>query len=46
MIAHRLKTVEKCDQIFFIDGGKVADQGTFQELIETNESFKNMANHA
>ena len=46
MIAHRLKTVEKCDQIFFIEGGKVADQGTFQELIETNESFKNMANHA
>ncbi len=46
MIAHRLKTVEKCDKIFFIDGGKVADQGTFQELIETNEKFKNMANHA
>ena len=45
MIAHRLKTVEKCDQIFFIDGGKVADQGTFQELIENNEKFKNMANH-
>ena len=46
MIAHRLKTVEKCDQIFFIDEGKVADQGTFQELIEINEKFKNMANHA
>ena len=45
MIAHRLKTVEKCDQIFFIDGGTVADQGTFQELIEKNEKFKNMANH-
>lgn len=45
MIAHRLKTVEKCDQIFFIDEGKVADQGTFQELIEKNDKFKNMANH-
>jgi ABC-type multidrug transport system fused ATPase/permease subunit len=45
MIAHRLKTIEKCDQIFFIDEGKVADQGTFQELIEKNEKFKNMANH-
>ena len=45
MIAHRLKTVEKCDQIFFIDEGKVVDQGTFQELIEKNEKFKNMANH-
>ena len=45
MIAHRLKTIEKCDQIFFIDKGVVADQGTFQELIEKNAMFKNMANH-
>ena len=46
MIAHRLKTIEKCDQIFFIDKGVVVDQGTFQELIETNVKFKNMASHA
>jgi HlyD family secretion protein len=46
MIAHRLKTVKKCDKIFFIDKGQVVDQGTYQKLIETNESFKNMANHA
>ncbi len=46
MIAHRLKTVQKCDQIFFVDKGKLVDQGTYQELIETNEHFKNMAAHA
>jgi ATP-binding cassette, subfamily B, bacterial PglK len=46
MIAHRLKTIQKCDQIFFIDKGRVADQGTYQELIEKNEHFKNMAAHA
>ena len=46
MIAHRLKTVQKCDQIFYIDEGRVADQGTYQELIEKNEHFKNMAAHA
>ena len=46
MIAHRLKTVQKCDQIFFIDKGQVVGQGTYQELIETNEHFKNMAVHA
>ena len=46
MIAHRLQTVKKCDQIFFIDKGKVVDQGTYQELIETNEHFKKMALHA
>jgi len=46
MIAHRLKTVINCDQIFFIDSGQVVDQGTFKELIETNESFKKMASHS
>ena len=46
MIAHRLKTVEKCDQIFFVDKGKVIDKGTYQKLIKTNERFKNMAAHA
>jgi HlyD family secretion protein len=46
MIAHRLKTVQKCDQIFFIDKGKVSDQGTYNELIERNNDFKNMAKHS
>ena len=46
MIAHRLKTVQNCDQIFFIDKGQVVDQGTFKELIETNEYFKKMVAHS
>jgi ABC-type multidrug transport system fused ATPase/permease subunit len=46
MIAHRLKTVEKCDRIFFIDKGQLVDQGTYQELIERNELFKKMAKYA
>ena len=46
LIAHRLKTVKKCDKIFFIDNGKVVDQGTYQELIENNKDFRNMAAHA
>ncbi len=46
LIAHRLKTVQKCDKIFFIDNGKVADQGTYDELIDKNEKFKNMSMHA
>ena len=46
MIAHRLKTVQKCDKIFFIDRGAVVDQGTYKELIEKNEHFKNLAGHA
>lgn len=46
MIAHRLKTVEKCDQIFFLDQGRVIDSGTYSELLEKNPSFKKMAQHA
>ena len=46
MIAHRLKTVEKCDQILFIDKGRVIDQGTYQELIKKNDYFKRMASNA
>ena len=46
LIAHRLKTVQKCDQIFFIDNGQVIDKGTYKELIKSNEQFKKMATHA
>ncbi len=46
MVAHRLKTVKKCDLIFFIDKGKLVDKGTFEELVDRNEHFKNLATHA
>ncbi len=46
LIAHRLKTVQKCDQIFFVQNGKVVDKGTFNELIKSNEHFKKMAAHS
>ena len=46
LIAHRLKTVQKCHKIFFVDNGKVADQGTYEELINKNEKFKSMSMHA
>ena len=46
MIAHRLKTVEKCDIIYLMDQGKIMDQGTYQELLEKNDQFKEMSAHA
>ena len=46
MIAHRLKTVEKCDLIYFMDKGKIIDQGTYQQLIEKNAKFREMTEHA
>ena len=33
MIAHRLKTVRKADQILALDGGRIVQQGTHDELI-------------
>ncbi len=42
-IAHRLSTVQNCDQIFFISGGKIAGCGTFDELIRSNPEFSNLA---
>ncbi len=45
MIAHRLKTVEKADCIFYIEEGKVVDHGTYQQLIERNLQFKRMTQH-
>lgn len=46
MIAHRLKTVEKCDTIFMIEQGQLVASGTYAELIDTNAVFKRMASHA
>ena len=46
LIAHRLKTVQKCDEIFYLEKGKVVDRGSYDELIKKNENFRNMAAHA
>ena len=46
LIAHRLKTVQKCDEIFMMDKGRVVDRGTYQHLLENNEQFKKMSDHA
>lgn len=46
LVAHRLKTVQGCDQIFFLDKGQVVDKGSYNKLIETNKLFKHMAEHS
>ena len=32
VIAHRLSTVEKCDRVIVLEGGKVVEEGKFNEL--------------
>jgi HlyD family secretion protein len=46
MIAHRLKTIENCDLIFFLDNGIIKDYGTYDELIKKSSKFKMMSENA
>lgn len=39
IIAHRLSTLKKCDQIFLIEKGEIKKTGTFEEVINTYEKF-------
>ena len=33
VIAHRLSTIRRCDRILVLDGGKVIEEGNYDELI-------------
>ena len=39
VIAHRLSTIRHCDRILVIDNGRIAEDGTYEELIEKNGIF-------
>ena len=39
VIAHRLSTIRHCDRILVIDGGKIAEDGTYEDLIQRNGIF-------
>ncbi|MBZ0179834.1 MAG: ABC transporter ATP-binding protein/permease [Melioribacteraceae bacterium] len=36
IVSHRISTVKDSDKIFVIDNGKIAEEGTHEELIELN----------
>lgn len=42
IVAHRLSTIRHADIIYFIDQGEIIDQGSFNELFENDEQFRNM----
>ncbi len=43
VIAHRLSTIKHCDRIVYLHKGKVAEQGTFEELMDLDGRFAELA---
>lgn len=43
LIAHRLNTVQRSDQVFLIEDGGISASGTFSELIKSNDRIKRFA---
>ncbi|MCI5593790.1 MAG: NHLP bacteriocin export ABC transporter permease/ATPase subunit [Clostridiales bacterium] len=39
VIAHRLSTIRSCDRIIYLENGRIAEDGTYEELIAKNGRF-------
>tara|TARA_B000000441_G_C21706013_1_gene329197 strand:+ start:606 stop:857 length:252 start_codon:yes stop_codon:yes gene_type:complete len=42
IITNRLPTIELCDEVIFIENGKVRAQGKHDEIIKNDESYMNL----
>ena len=42
IVAHRLSTIQNCDQIHLIEDGKVISSGTHKKLLESSETYRNL----
>ena len=42
MIAHRLSTVRNCDRVVYVEDGRVAGLGSYEELAASNDGFRRM----
>lgn len=44
IVAHRLSTIEDCDRILIMDKGRIAEDGTFEQLMNRDSILKNLMN--
>ena len=44
IVAHRLTTVQECDQIYLVDEGRIVGRGTYSELLKNNDYFQRLIN--
>ena len=42
VVAHRLSTVMNCDQIVFLEAGRIAATGSFEEVRRQSEAFDHL----
>jgi len=45
IIAHRLSTVSLADEVVVMDGGRIVDRGSHEELLETCGFYREIAEH-
>ena len=45
VIAHRLSTVSLADEVVVMDGGRIVDRGTHEELLEGCGFYREIAEH-
>jgi ABC-type multidrug transport system fused ATPase/permease subunit len=45
IIAHRLSTVRSCDQLFLLEEGRITASGTYDQLLNAHQNFRQMAQY-